>query len=162
MIPDIILPNIYDNFETQESYKAFALSNFTTPVTLKHKADPKQDITSIKALSKDRVSKNELFKSISTLNAVFVNTYVKRDGKYPLNLDWVFTDNIKYNTTWSNYETILAKNPPLYEVNNTISTTNILEYNEDDRLINTEYRDELAKDPYIQEAYFIINDLIKL
>lgn len=162
VIPDIILPSIYDNFETQETYKEFVISNLTIPVTLKHKPQIKQDIDAIKASSDQRVSGSSLFNSISTLNTVFVNDYVKRRGTYPLNLNWVFNDNINYNSMWSDYETLLDNNPALFSVNNSISTTEVLEYNEEDRLLNTEYRNELAKDPYLQEAYFIINDLIKL
>ncbi|WP_296316520.1 S41 family peptidase [Winogradskyella sp. UBA3174] len=162
VVPDIILPNIYDDFETQESYKSFAVSANTTDVSLKHKAKPKQNIDALKSASETRTANDIVFKSIIKFNHVFVTDYIKREGRYPLNLDWLFKDITNYTTTWNKYSAILDQNEAVYTINNTASTERVLEYNTEDKSINTKYREQLTKDPYIEEAYNIINDIIKL
>lgn len=161
VVPDIILPNIYDDFKTQESHEPYAISNNTTEVTLKHKPKLKKDFSALKAISKKRVDSNMVFNKIKAFNHIFVNDYVNRIGTYPLNLDYVFSDVTAYNTAWKSYSEVLKQNSSKFTVSNTASTDKILSYNEEDKSINTEHRKELAIDPYIQEAYFIINDIIQ-
>ncbi len=108
--PDIVLPNIYDDFKTEEYYKPFAMSNSTTDVTLKHKAKKFQNIDGIKALSKARTKKNPIFIAIKNFNLVFVKDYVNREGTYPLTLDFVYNDLKTYNSNWKKYTGILDNN----------------------------------------------------
>jgi carboxyl-terminal processing protease len=160
--PDIELPNIYDGYETQESHKSFALLNSTTDVTLKHKPKAAKDNSKLRALSKRRTDTSAAFKGIKTFNRIFVTDYVNRIGNYPLTLDYVFNDTETYNLAWKNYSKIIEQQSDTLVINNTASTAKILDYNEADKSLNAKHRDKLAKDPYIQEAYHIINDIIKL
>lgn len=162
VIPDIILPNIYDNFETQEEFSPYAIATNQTEVTLKHRAKPKQDITTLKAQSKARTTHNTVFKSILKSNPIFVTNYIKRQGRYPLNLDWVFNVITNYTSTWQKHTKLLEENTSIFTVKNTTSTLKILEYNTQDKALNATQRERLTKDPYIQEAYHVINDIIKL
>ena len=160
--PDISLPNIYDGYKTQESFKPFALSNSITEVTLKHNAKQKKDINAIKMDSKKRVETSSTFEGIKVFNRIFVKDYINRIGSYPLTLDYIYSYTNAYNFAWKNYLHNLEQNSNQFIVNNTASTNTILEYNEDDKFMNSQHRKKLTKDPYIQEAYFIINDIIKL
>ena len=45
---------------------------------------------------------------------------------------------------------------------NTKSTATILSYNASDKALNEKLRKDLSQDPYIQEAFHIIEDILKL
>ncbi|MBV7270591.1 hypothetical protein [Winogradskyella luteola] len=103
-----------------------------------------------------------MFNTIKTFNTIFVDGYVNRTGTYPLTLDFVFKDITNYNTAWEYYSEQLEANTTIFKVNNTTSTEAILAYNEDDTAFNIKHRKTLEKDPYIQEAYLILNDIFQL
>lgn len=160
IVPDIKLPSIYDNYKTQEKHQPFSLENTSTDVTLKHRPKPKNDYRTIIAQSKKRIEHDSTFASIKKFNRIFINDYLNRTGNYPLSLEFVFNDDKKYNATWKAYSTALENNTSIFKVLNTSSTNEILSYNNDDKKLNDELRDKISKDPYIQEAFFIINDIL--
>lgn len=162
IVPDIELPNVYDNYKSQEKYKPHGIPNSTTEVTWKHKAKPKRDMSTVKNKSVERVLKSKAFDAVIAFNNVFIKEYINRDGVYPLNLQFIFDDNVNYNTAWKTYSDQLEANKPVFSVENTSATNIILGYNEEDRKANELQRKELLTDPYIQEAYYIINDVLKL
>ncbi len=162
VIPDIILPSIYDNYKSQEVFKSHTLPNSTVNVTLKHSAKPKMDLSTIKSKSEDRVNGSSAFSAIKTFNTIFVNDYVYKEGAYPLTLKYIFNDNATYKTAFNDYNKALEQSLPKLNVLNNASTKAILEYNEDDKIANEKLRKGLGQDPYIQEAYLIINDIINL
>lgn len=160
IVPDITLPSIYDNYETQEKYKPFSLANRTTDVTLKHRPKPKKDYGIIITKSQKRVKNDSTFNSIKVFNHVFINDYVNRTGNYPLSLEFVFNDDKRYNDAWKTYNITIENNKSIFQVLNTTSTDEILSYSSEDKKLNNELRDNISKDPYIQEAFFIINDIL--
>ncbi|GAB5566030.1 MAG: carboxy terminal-processing peptidase [Winogradskyella sp.] len=162
VMPDIVIKDIYHNYESQEFFKAFSLSNETVQVTLKHRPKLKKDLTSILENSRARITNNSIFKSIESFNAIFINDYVNKEGIFPLTLDYIFNDNKRYNDAWKTYNDSIENNTTLIDIKNTSSTTAILEYNEDSKNLNQQLLKELKTDPHIQEAYFIINDIINL
>jgi carboxyl-terminal processing protease len=162
IVPNITLPGIYDNYKTQEKYKDFSLENAATDVTLKHRPKPKQDYRSIVDKSQKRIENDSIFNTIKTFNHIFINDYVNRTGNYPLSLAFVFNDDKKYNEAWNAYSIAVENNKSIYQVLNTRSTNDILSYNEEDKKLNNELRDKISKDPHIQEAFYIINDILQL
>lgn len=162
VVPDIELPSVYDNYKSQEKYKPHGIPNSSTEVTWKHKAKPKKDISTLKNNSLERVLNNKAFNAVIAFNNVFIKEYINRDGVYPLNLQFIFDDNVNYNIAWKTYSDQLEANLPEFSVENTSATDTILGYNEEDRRANELQRKELLTDPYIQEAYYIINDILEL
>jgi carboxyl-terminal processing protease len=160
LTPDIVLPNIYDNYETQEASLPFSMPNTTTTVTLKHRPKLKKDISKLKSESLTRIEHNSAFKAIKVFNEVFVNDYINREGSYPLSLNFVFNDNKNYFDAYNRYSKTLDKNATIFSVINTASTNAILSYNSEDQLLNKTHRAMLAKDPYIQEAFLITKTLL--
>lgn len=162
VVPDISLPTIYDNYKTQETHLPFSIENSEIEVKLKHRPKAKKDLNTIVANSKNRVKNSSAFKAIKAFNHVFVDTYINRVGKYPLSLEFVFNDKQQYSAAWEAYNAALKAVPTHFKVTNTVSTTALLEYNIDDKNQNKTHREDLSKDPYIQEAYHIINELLQL
>lgn len=160
IIPDITLPGIYDNYKTREKNQPFSLANTSTDVTLKHRPKPKKDYSTIITKSQKRVKNNNTFNSIKVFNHVFINDYMNRTGNYPLSLEFVFNDNKRYNDAWKAYSIAIENNKSIFQVLNTTSTDEILSYSSEDKTLNDELRDNISKDPYIQEAFFIINDIL--
>lgn len=66
-------------------------------------------------------------------NNVFIKEYINRDGVYPLNLQFIFDDNVNYNNAWKTYSDQLEANKPVFSIENTRATNIILGYNEEDR-----------------------------
>ncbi|GAB4166882.1 MAG: carboxy terminal-processing peptidase [Winogradskyella sp.] len=162
VLPNITLPSIYDNYKTQEKYKDFSLANTSTEVTLKHRPRPKKDYSSIVIKSQNRIENDSTLNSIKAFNHIFINNYVNRTGNYPLSLEFVYNDDKRYNEAWKAYSTAIENNKSIYQVLNTTSTNEILSYNEEDKKLNDALRDKISKDPHIQEAFYIINDLLQL
>ena len=158
--PDISLPNIYDGYKTREENLAYTLPNSTVDVIMKPKVKAKKNIDGIKLQSEERVNKSIAFKAIKDFNAVFINNYVYREGSYPLSLDFIFNDDQNYFEAYSNYEKAMDNTKVVYEVRNTDSTNEILTYNSEDKELNKNLKESIAKYPYIQEAYYIANSIL--
>jgi carboxyl-terminal processing protease len=161
IIPDVILPSIYDQLETQETFRPFALPTGTTEVTLKHRPNLPLPLSIIKQKSKNRLKSDSTFQRLSEINKTFVEKYIKKEGVYPLTLKYVFEDLKQYESLWKDYENLFSSSRDLYKVKNTTSTQNIISYNEDEKEANKINRQEISKDPYIREAVNIALDIIK-
>lgn len=138
------------------------MANTSVDVTLKHKAKLKKDLKPLKANSTKRLDTSRVFKAIRDFNQLFVNAYINREGTYPLTLEYIFNDTQNYMTARQTFNSVLAEHASNFTINNSASTEEILQYNDDDKSANKIYRQKLREDPYIQEAYAIINDIIKL
>jgi len=162
IIPDISLPTIYENYKTQETHIPFALSNTTTEVILKHRPKLEKDIKALKIKSRKRVDSSSAFRAIATFKQNNEKEDLEPLRSFPITLDYIFSINNRNSSSYKIKSFSLEKNSSKFTVINTESTDKILDYNEDDKSINATYREKLAIDPHIQEAYFIINDIIKL
>jgi carboxyl-terminal processing protease len=162
VVPDVILPSIYDQLDTQEGFRPFALPNSKTEVTLKHRPNSPLPLAVIKEKSNIRLENDTIFQNLSQINNILVEKYVKKKGTYPLNLEFVFQDLKQYEKLWRDYENLFSSNPDWLKVENTSSTESIIGYNEAEQESNHIYREEISKDPYIREAVNIALDIINI
>lgn len=158
VVPDIILPSLYDDFKTSEAYSPFALSNDAIIPFVKHRSYKKIPLTDIQMKSKIRVDSNNSFTAIKKLNTKLLSTYVDRDLKYPLTLSNIYDDVQNYNNLWSNLYNTLDLKPKRIIVNNTTATQNKLE-DVDELKLNESQIDDIASDIYIHEALAILSDI---
>ncbi len=162
VIPDVILPSIYDQLETQEAFRPFAMTDGTTEVTLKHRPKPSMPVEAIKQNSKARILKDSVFQQLSDINKILVEKYIRKKGAYPLNLEFVFEDSKRYEGLWKGFENLSLSNGESLNVKNTTSTKSIINYNEGEKETNKLYREQVSNDPYIREAFNIALDILKI
>lgn len=160
VIPDILLPSLYDDFKTEEQYTAYALSNDSVNVVLKHRPFKKADNQMLEKRSENRISANKKFNLIASLNKSVLEHYINKNTQYALNLENVYSDIDTYKNLWQRYtDNIDAKNDDLI-VENTSAITKVLLYNEEQKAQNHTTLKELSNDATIQEALLILNDII--
>lgn len=160
IIPDVVLPSLYDDFNTSERFEKFALHNDTVSVEVKHFPQQKFPLETIAAKSKERVLNSNSFKAVKTLNAKVVSEYINKNTKYPLTLQNVYKENDDYNKAWQEFYAITDNNTSLLSVKNSKYTEAKLKSNPSRVDSNNEVLNDLKKDIYLEEAYNILIDVI--
>lgn len=161
VIPDIKLPDMYDNFEFGERYDKYALSNDVVTVSLKHKPSEKLVLKSIKANSSKRVKSGSSFMAIEKINTILLNKYLNVNAQYSLTLNNIHNDQQEFLEVWKEYYDQSKDHVSPISAKNTKSTTEILTYNEDDNEVNKQHLTDLTADIQLEEAHNILTDFIK-
>lgn len=156
--PDVTLPSIYRNFESQEKHNAFALENDTTSVDLIHEAYPEVNTKLLKSKSLSRVENNADFQIIQSQNKDLVKYLFNKKVTYAFTPENVYEDISGYKNIWN----LEDDSESLFSLKNTASTEEALLFDEEKAELNASIREELSKDIYIFEAFNIINDYINL
>lgn len=160
IIPDIKLPSLYDNFETAEKDKSHALQNTSTNVSLKHIPLPKLGIDVVNTKSNARITNDKSFKRVLDINKALYKFVYKKGMKHKLTLESISEEKKRRKATLDFIFNEDENTPPLFKIKNTISTTELLEYNTEDKEQNKAVLQTLAQDIYINEAQNILKDLI--
>jgi carboxyl-terminal processing protease len=154
IIPDIVLPGIFENMLRKESVLNNTL--FLEPIKKKTYYQPASalPIEDLKRLSAMRIKKSREFNYILR-NKSFLPT---PDSRYSIPLDFksfvVYMGRItdSDDSLKTNDSLFSVKNPSYLTDNNSMSE---LEKNENDKIMNS-----IKSDIYINEAYNILNDLM--
>ena len=159
--PDIILPSVYDNFDSGEKDMTYALQNdsiepFLIPESLKPLP---LSVLSDKSIS--RRKNNLTFSGIKTLNQTLLDKFIHKKVEYPLTLDNVFLDFNDFKTTWNIFKTLNLEEGVMF-VDNSASTTDIISFNEEEKSKNVNTLKLLSTDIYINEAQHVLIDIINL
>ena len=160
VIPDIILPSLYDNFQTEEHYSAYALKNDSVQPAIKLIPNKAINISKLKTLSNKRTSTSTDFKNIRSINSKILKNYIHKKTQYPITLNAIYNDFTLNKTLWNDLKNITEKTSDTLVFENTISTNQIIAYNDSEKEDNKTLLSELAKDSTLNEAYRIIIDLI--
>ncbi|MFN2260650.1 MAG: S41 family peptidase [Psychroflexus sp.] len=156
VIPDVVLPSLYKNFESQEKHQAFALDNDKTTLDLKHDAYPEINLELLKSKSHSRVENNPDFQLIKTQNKALVKYLFNKKVTYAFTPENVYEDVSEYKKVWD-FEDDTS---PFFNLKNTASTAEALLFDDEKAKLNSTIREELSKDIYIFEAFNILKDHI--
>ncbi|WP_289044352.1 carboxy terminal-processing peptidase [uncultured Olleya sp.] len=161
VIPDIKLPSIYDNLNSQEQYYSYALKNHSVTPTLKHNPLAKLDYNYVINNHKQRLKSDSTFTNIANGNIKLKQSIYNKGKKYTLTIDDVLKNQ---NNKTALYNQVFQEqtNQTLITVNNTKPTQQLLDKNPDDNRLNQDVILQLSKDVYIAESYNILKDLIKI
>lgn len=162
VMPDIPLPNLYDNFRTQEQFETHALKNDT--ISGLNGVPKLQDlpIKELIKLSQARVTNDLPFKSIKALNKLILDNYFELDTEYLLTLDNVFNETKTYHNQWDILNQQINSNTSDLEVSNPTWSNDFLTASSEEKLINAVTLKDIREDIYIEEANAILQDLIQL
>ncbi len=161
VIPDVLIPSLYDNFKTNEGFEKHALKPDSVETTMKYDRFKSFPLQFINSNSNKRVENNPSFKAIKEINSIVLDDYINKVSKYPLTLDNIYNDLNGYNMLWTDFYSLLDAQSTSISARNTISTDEILNYNEDDKTANDMILEDIANDVYIEEAHKILLDLLK-
>jgi len=158
VIPDIKLPSIYDGLGLGEAYYETALE--ATTIEKKVYAYPQSPlpIAELQSKSQQRVANDSVFKAIAEEAKAFK---VKGAFEFPLDKD-AFMAFMKEKKAAREEESDSSDCKGTFTVNNPEylkGHTSILDEKEE---INFQVMNMISDDPYIEEAYHIINDLIEI
>ena len=159
IIPDIILPSMYDGFKTSEAYSPFALSNDAIIPSLRHNSYKKLPTDEIQSKSNVRIKDNGNFKAIRGINTALLNNYIDRDIEYPLTLENIYKDVQTYNNLWAEFYKVIDLTTQNITVKNTSDTMNNLGDIDDEIKRNERLIKDISTDIYIQEAFAIFKDI---
>lgn len=160
VIPDLVIPSIYDNFETQEQYLNFALQNDSITPNIKYIPSKKSNIEKLKLLSSNRIAASTDFNSISKMNIELLKNYIHKKKQYPLTLDNIYNDINGYKKLWEWFNSNTNQDSESLKFVNTVSTNQIIQYDESAIESNKTILDDLRDDIILQETHAIMLDLI--
>lgn len=160
VIPDIIIPSLYDDFKTQERYSSFALKNDSITPIIKHIPNKKGNIKKLKLLSNNRILASMNFKNISKMNAEILEKYIHKKKQYPLTLDNIYNDISGYNKLWDWFNNNTNQDSEHLKFVNTTSTNQIIQFDESAIESNEAIIDNLKDDIILLETHAIMMDLI--
>ena len=162
VIPDIRLPNLYDNFKTEERFSSFALDNDSIEPTLKYIKLKALPLESLVTKNQARIENNSAFDAVKSLNKLIIENYFELETEYPLNLQNVYKNINAYHSQWEIFSDVIDNKASSLIVSNTSSTNEVLSYNEEQKDVNKTVLKNIQNDIYISEAHHIIMDLLKL
>ncbi|MGF1555704.1 S41 family peptidase [Paucihalobacter sp.] len=162
VIPDINLPSLYDNFKTNELYNKYALLNDSVSVNLKHLPLKNLPLSALQSKSSKRLETHKGFEMVKKMNKAILDNYINPDFNYALTLENLFHYFETYKNEWQEFTNGLSEFQLELVANNSSDTNELLQYNENNRLLNGDILKDISSDIYIEEAYNILQDLINL
>ena len=161
VVPDIVLPDIWDNFIARESALPYALENDSVRSSVKFSQSTKLPIDTLAILSKNRTLKSEKFSQVSKFNHS-MKTLMSNKNKVPLNLVQYKNDADKRKQLTSEFENINSSENKLFKVENTSFKIREMQSDSLSTEINVKFKDSIQKDIYVGEAFSVVLDLIGL
>ena len=160
VVPDVLFPSFYDDFEIGEQYNAHILAADSIPFSLKHIPLEFKNKNTVLTNAQKRVHKSEGLQFLKKMNAYYLKNYLHKNTCFRLTLEGVYTHNNKIIKGWEDLEmdfNNLEKNDSLV-VTNSKSTKQIIQFNKEDSAHNTLILGEIGSDLYIKESINILTD----
>jgi carboxyl-terminal processing protease len=160
-IPDIILPSIYSGLKLEEKHKKHAFTNDSITVKLKHFPLKTINVSELKSKSEERVNSNASFNSINELNTLILERYFgNKHYEIPVTLKDIRNYIESYTKAWDTLNDLIFEVDLKTEIFNTQATSEILEYNQEDKDTNAILMDTISNDIHINETLNILIDYI--
>jgi len=159
--PDISLPDIYENFTQKESDLPFALKNDSVKPSVTFSRLINLPVDTLAQLSKNRMVKSEKFSQVIQLNRSAKGlTSSKR--KATLNLSQYKSESEKLKQMMSDFENIHSSVNTQFSVENTAFKLKEIQSDSLEVEMNDKFKDSIRKDIYVDEAYSVVLDLLRI
>jgi len=159
VIPDVVLPDLYDNLEFREHFEKYVLKadtinkkTYYTPFN----APPKGDL---QELSTMRIRENPYFKNVMAISDT-VKIIYNSGYKIPLDLEGYKKAITKGEYNWGLWEDLMVHKTDLFKVNNDSYAKEIIKIDDYNREMNEYQIQNIENDIYIEETYKIMIDYI--
>lgn len=161
IIPDILLPVLFDSITTREVSFKTALQQDTISTKANFNALANPNFEKIVALSNSRVKKSELFNEINIANTEINALYHHLKKPIRLTFKDVFNDLHEIDTLWEKVKKIAERESSCTILNNSYDIEKI-KFDTFQQDINTYRIKNLKKNPYLEEAVAILKDYTTL
>lgn len=158
VIPDIILPGLFTAYEYREATDPLALPSDSVNKKVYYIPLSSLPIEQLADKNAERISKNEKFSQINSINDVLSNS-LKQETAVSLELKSYLQ---QINKAGKSMESLTFPETSLFNAVNNKYDQEINRIDEYRREINDILLKNILKDPYIEEAYLIITDYINL
>ena len=161
VVPDVLLPDAFDGIEYREKFSPNALVGDPVAKNNYYKPLPALPINELAAKSALRIKSDENFRDIQQIISMMI---ARREKSETISLKWEEFEK------WArqNAKELEALKGDVVAVGKKFTVTNhgldkvLLANNEYAREINQVWLDDINEDIYIQEAFLVLCDLIKL
>lgn len=157
IIPDILLPVLFDSITTREVSFKTALQQDTISTKANFNALANPNFEKIVALSNLRVKKSELFDEIKIANTEINALYLHLKKPIRLTFKDVFNDFHEIDALWEKVKKIAERESGCTILNNSEDIQKI-QFDTFQQDINTYRIKNLKKNPYLEEAVAILKD----
>jgi len=161
VVPDVLLPDAFDGIEYREKFSPNALVGDPVAKNNYYKPLPALPVNELAAKSALRIKSDENFRDIQQIISMMI---ARREKSETISLKWEEFEK------WArqNAKELEALKGDVVAVGKKFTVTNhgldkvLLANNEYAREINQVWLDDINEDIYIQEAFLVLCDLIKL
>lgn len=162
VIPDVVIPVLYDNLAKRESDYPSAFSNDNLPESI-HFVPFVEDklIKNLSIKSEERVSANHYFKTITNLNKQIDEVINPSKFAIPLQLKAIITEQNKIDTLWKEITDFKDETIALKIKNSTFNEALLLVYPAE-KTTNEKQIKVLQTNHYLKEAIQIIEDYYQI
>ncbi|MCD4694827.1 MAG: carboxy terminal-processing peptidase [Bacteroidales bacterium] len=157
--PDIPLPAHVGFKKYRESELPNALSQNSIVKDVTYEPFPEIPMDYMISKSKARIQDHENFRQINHLNDLIEPLY-NEDISLPLDFESFEKKFVKNITNFQLLDSAMQRTTTAFSILNNTYDEDILKYDSYKREIHKELTDNIKKDIYIEEAFFIINDMI--
>ena len=161
VVPDIVLPVLFDSIIQRESSYATALQNDKIVTKARFSPLAKNYLKELVALSQERVRSNNRFTSIMEANEQINSLYNNPKKPTRLVLQEVFNDVHEVDVLWKKIKKIAAIESSFTLMNNSFDAEQ-LKFDVFQQDINRYKIKEVKNNPYLEEAIYILKDYQKL
>jgi carboxyl-terminal processing protease len=161
VIPDVHLPDLYENLEYREEFENYVLDadtiskkTYYTPFN----GPPKGDLQELSTL---RLRSSEVFKSVEAISDS-VKIIYNSEYKVPLDIEG-FKNRFKTGEyDWAGWEKLMSNKTNVFKVSNDPYTRELIKMDDYNREINEYQIQNIENDIYIDETFKIMLDYINL
>ena len=158
VIPDVVLPEFYEDIYQKESNFPTAIKNDSIETSLKYKPYVNRSIIDkIAYNSTDRLSDYYYFNDIKKINLKIDQMVNVSKAEVPMTLEAVFKQKKIRNALWNEIHTFNDENNPLDIYNSTINQFLLGTY-PSEKVMNQYQMNSLKTNPYLNEAVNIITE----
>ncbi|WP_166924511.1 S41 family peptidase [Flavobacterium poyangense] len=158
VVPDVILPEFYEDVYQKESDFPTAIKNDSIKPFLRYKTYVKRNlITKIAQNSTSRLADNYYFNDIKKINLKIDKLVNVPKSEILMTLDAVFEQKKRIGALWTEIHTFNDDNNPLDVYNSTVNQF-LLGVYPTEKTINQYQIDNLKTNPYLNEAVNIITE----
>ena len=161
VVPDIVLPVLFDSIIQRESSYATALQNDKIVTKARFSPLSKNYLKELVALSQERVRSNNRFTSIMEANEQINSLYNNPKKPTRLVLQDVFNDVHEVDVLWKKIKNIATIESSFTLMNNSFDAEQ-LKFDVFQQDINRYKIKEVKNNPYLEEAIYILKDDQKL
>jgi len=160
--PDILLPGLFEGLGFQEASKPHAFEPDYVEKKTYFTPGPELPLDELRNLSQDRVDNDNRFIQVVMVNDTLQNMAHAPEKSIPLSLESYRKKLLTPTSTRKPWESLNTEPTSIFSIQNTRSEKALIEMDTYRKETNEDLINKLLKDFYLEEAYQVVSDLVKM